>query len=330
MKYFILFLSFLCLAVNAKNDLSNFKIISAEILNYQDGDSVLIGNVEIQYGKYHFKAPKVFVDSDKGKPLTARFVNGVTLSSDSLDISSPIMEVDITNSLFKCLSNDEATVETRIYDKGQTEPIILSSWYQEFNIDTGFAKATGKELIKNDGYEKNLNRIKFRTKNLDIDSDTVEMQSNKDSIDYIDFIGDVIAKDDTQRTESVQLFYFPDQDLIKAQGDVKILYLNETEPSYIFSDLVIYERKKSVFSAMSTLPQSRAEVHAKDTRGKARQIILTMNDDNKPERAILTGNAFAQYGDKSLLGHEILLNIQDKTIETIVGRPRTQILKSSK
>jgi len=329
-RLFLLLLIFISLSVSAKQDLSNFRIVSAEVLNYQDGNSVLIGNVEIQYGKYTFKAPRVSVESENGKPGTARFTNGATLTSDSLDISSPIMEVSITDSLFKCYSNETGIVETRMYSEGSQESIALSSWYQEFNLNTGFAKAKGRELLHStDEYKEHFDRVKFISKDLNVDSDSVELETANNTVSYVDFIGEVVAKDDKQRTEAEELFYFPKQDLIKAQGDVRILYLNDTSPSYIFSDLVVYERKKSIFSAMSTNINSQAEVHSDKTRGHARQIILTMDKDNKPEQAILTGNAYAQYDDKSILGHEVLMNLQEKTIETIVGRPHTQILKSS-
>lgn len=329
MRFLLLFSILLGLSVNAKGDLNNFKIVSAEVLNYQDGDSVLIGNVEILYGAYTFKAPKVYVDSDSGKPKTARFTNGATLSSESLDISAPIMEVSLADSLFKCYSDETGTVETRMYSKNNSEPIALTAWYQEFNLDTGFAKANGRELSKASEYDTSHDRVKFITKDLNVDSDSVEMETEKNAVAYVDFIGNVVAKDLAQRTEANELFYFPEQDLVKAQGNVKILYINETKPSYIFSDIVVYEREKSIFSAMSTSLDSQAELLSDNTRGHARQIIMTMNEEKKPDLAILTGNAYAQYGDKSILGHEVLLNIQDKTIETIVGRPHTQILKTA-
>lgn len=330
MRFLILLSIFISLSVSAKQDLSNFRIVSAEVLNYKDGDSVLIGNVEIQYGKYTFKAPRVYVDSDNGKPGKARFINGATLTSDSLDIRSPIMEVSIADSIFKCFSDETGIVETRMYQEGNQEAVALSSWYQEFNLNTGFAKANGREILNStDEYEEHFDRVKFISKDLNVDSNSIELETANNKVSYVDFIGDVVAKDDRQRTEAEELFYFPKQDLIKAQGDVRILYLNDSKPSYIFSDLVVYEREKSIFSAMSTNMNSQAEVHSDNTRGHARQIILTMDKDNKPEQAILTGNAYAQYDDKSILGHEVLMNLQEHTIETIVGRPHTQILKSS-
>ena len=329
MRFLALLSIFFCFSVNAKADLSNFKIISAEILNYQDGDSILIGDVEIQYGKYTFKAPKVYVDTIDGKPGSARFIEGATLSSESLDITAPVMEVSIADSIFKCFSNDSGIVETRLYSKGSKEPIALSSWYQEFNLNTGFAKAKARELLKSeDTYANNFDRVKFISKDLNVNSNSLEMETEENSVAYVDFIGDVVAKDSKQRTEAEELFYFPAQDLVKAEGNVKILYVNDTKPSYIFSDLVIYEREDSIFSAMSTGTDSQAEVHSENTKGHARQIILTMDKDDKPERAILTGNAYAQYGDKSILGHEVLMNFKEQTVETLVGRPHTQILKS--
>lgn len=330
MRFLLLVSIFISLSASAKQDLSKFKIVSAEVLNYQDGNSVLIGNVEIKYGEYTFKAPRVYVDSNNGKPDKARFINGATLSSDSLDISSPVMEVSIADSLFKCFSDETGIVETRMYSEGSKETVAISSWYQEFNLNTGFAKANGREILSNnDEYQEHFDRVKFVSKDLNVDSDSIELETKNNKVSYVDFIGDVVAKDDRQRTEAQELFYFPKQDLVKAQGDVRILYVNEAKPSYIFSDLVVYERDKSIFSAMSTSMSSKAEVHSEKTRGHARQIILTMDKENKPEKAILTGNAYAQYDDKSILGHEVLMNLQEQTIETIVGRPHTQILKSS-
>jgi lipopolysaccharide export system protein LptA len=313
--------------VNAKDDLSNFKILAAEVLNYQDGNSILIGNVAIKYGEYVFRAPEVYINAINGKPGIARFINGASLSSDDLNITAPIMEVELSSSLFKCYSNKTDLIETTIKSKNN-KPMLLSSGYQEFNLSTGFAVARGDESTKI-SRERGF-RVMLSSEDIEIEADSLELNTEKNKLVYVDFLGDVIARDDTQRTESNELFYFPEQEIIKAYGDVRILYLNENEPSYLFSDLVIYERNQGSFSAMSTSVNSHAEIHANKTRGTARQIIVTMNQDNKPERAILTGDAYAQYDDKSILGHEVLLNIQEKTIETIVGRPKTHILSHKK
>jgi lipopolysaccharide export system protein LptA len=323
---FVFCTSFLC--VSANNDLSKFKILGAEVLNYQDGNSILIGNVAIKYGDYIFRAPEVYINTVDGKPSIARFINGASLNSDDLNITAPIMEVEISSSKFKCFSNSKSLVETTIKSKNSNKPMLLSAGYQEFNLNTGFATARGDESIELS--QKHGYRVMLSSEDLEIESDSLELSTENNKLQYVDFIGKVIARDDTQRTEAHELFYFPEQEIIKAYSNVKILYLNENEPSYLFSDLVIYERRLGNFSAMSTSIDSQAEVHANKTRGLARQIILTMNQDNKPERAILTGNAYAQYDDKSILGHEVLLNIQDQTIETIVGRPKTHILSHDK
>ena len=132
LKYSILITVFSLTAVFAI-DLSKVKIISAEKLDYKDGNSVLIGNVKVQLGDYFITAPKVFIDSDdSGKPSQARFIEDVTLESEEINIHAPRMVIDLQNTILKCYSSDQNIVQTTLTDKNNKQAVILT-WYQEFN-----------------------------------------------------------------------------------------------------------------------------------------------------------------------------------------------------
>ncbi len=306
-----------------KNNLSGFKIISAEKLDYTEGNSSLIGNVKIKLGEFTISSPKVLISSDKnGQASNARFTEDVILQSKDLKVTAPIMEIDVQKSLFKCFADDKQLVKTLIGEKGD----LIFSGYQEYEIETGFGRSATKNFTDPNAIAY-IKQVQYIGKDMDVVSDTMEMEIHNGKLQYVDFITNAVAKDVRQRTQADEIYYFPTQALLKAEGNAKIIYLRQEDPTYVFSDLVVYERDKKVFSAFSKDFDPRSEIYSKDTYGKARQIILLLDSKDQLDRAIFTGNAYAQFKDKSMLGHELLMNIKEKTLQTLVGRPKSQILK---
>lgn len=305
----------------AKKDFSQFKIISAEKLDYQDGNSTLIGNVKIKIDNFTIAAPQAFIDSDiNGEPSLARFVGGVILDSDQLSIEAPRMNIDTNKSLLMSYANQDTLVITHIYGKKQAK---LFSEYQEINLATGLAKA-GLDPCGN-GF---LAQVKYLSEDLSVESDSLELEIKELSeVKYIDFLNHVVAISDQLRVESQELLYFPTKNLIKANDDVKILFLNEEQASYLFADSALFEEKKNILSVFSTSLERYAEIHSDQLFGKARQILVNINEDQSIDNAVFTGNAYAQHQSKSVLGHEILFDVKKQTLKTLVGRPRTRLLK---
>ncbi|MDA0772192.1 MAG: hypothetical protein O3C63_04540 [Cyanobacteria bacterium] len=316
----IIFFS-LQLAVLAEDgNLGKIKIISAEKLDYQDGNSTLIGNVKIQIGNFTIEAPQAFIDADSnGESSYARFVGGVSLDSDRISIIAPRMDIDVNKSLLKSFSSEEELVVTTIVDKKQAN---LYAQYQEINLATGFAQA-------NSGNAEDMMQVKYVSEDMNISSDKLELELKELSeLKYINFLSNVVAISDKLRVESQDLVYFPSLDLVKANDDVRLLFLSGTQQgSYLFSDSAIYEQSKNLLSVFSRGPQRFAEIHSDQIFGKARQILVNIDEDHNIDNAILTGNAYAQHQSKSLLGHEILLDIKNHKLETSVGRPRTRLLR---
>lgn len=349
----LIFISFLVNPVFAADPLKDLKILSAEKLDYKDGDSTLIGNVKIQLGEYIIEAPRVFVDSDQdSRPIKARFIEGVFLRSDSMQITAPIMEIDIEKSLFKCFSDDQVIVETKIHKKkGQIaseDDSILYSWYQEYNFETGFARAlSGNEYAKefanvDESLEstKKLEKVIFLADDLNIKSASVELELQENDIKYIDFIGKSVAVSDSIRTQAKELLYFPATNTLKAQGEVEMLYHQEqnkdkkakdeyNQPTYIFSDLVLYERDDGIFSAFSNSLDANSQILSGESFGRSRQIIAKLDKNRNFDSAIFTGDAYTQHADKSVVGHEIVFDLKSKEMKTLVGRPSTQILSNN-
>lgn len=292
------------------------QIVSADKLSYQANNSVLSGNVIIKVGKYQIKAPKLIVINDKnGEPSLANFSGPAQLSSEGLLVTAPEMQMDFDKSLFKCFASSNEDVVS-IFESKDKNTARVESGYQELNIATGFAKAS-----------REGGKVKFKSSDLLIDSNSIEIASQERKMIYVNFLGSVNAVENELRSESKELIYFPEQDLLKAIEDVKILYLKDKEPSYLFADLVVYERKLAVIGAYQNTKAS--EIHREKAFGKARQILLTLDENRKPKLAILTGNAFAQYDSKALDGHEIFFDLQNHKIESLVKRPKTKIFKKS-
>jgi lipopolysaccharide export system protein LptA len=326
---FLLIFFVVTLDVTAKSSkLDKVKIISAEQLDYKDGNSVLIGNVKIQLGEFMIEAPQVYIDSDKeGKAEKARFENGVVLDSEKLSIQAPRMELDVESSVLKCFANDETLVQTDIYGKKQAS--ILAN-YQEIDLGKGFARASANPALLENGISE-AEQLRFVSEDVNIRANTMELEfkDGKD-IQYVDFLTNVVALTDNQRIESQELLYFPELEMMKAYDEVKVLHLDSNASSYLFADALIYEKPKHVLSVFSRGVERYAEIHSANIYGKARQILVNIAEDDSIENAILTGNAYAQHKDKSIVAYEILFDAKKKQLETIVGRPHTQLLKIEK
>ncbi len=329
----LLFSSLLLIALQAQAiDLSQVKIISAEKLDYKDGNSILVGNVKVKLQDYFITAPRVFIDSgDDGKPFQARFVEDVTLESDDMTIHAPRMVIDLKNTILKCFSSEDEIVETTLVDKNGKKAVILA-WQQEFNYQTGFATASAQKILalSENSNSKKLGQVIFVYDKLQIESDDIEMQTADGQVDYVDFIGHAVAIDETQRTEAKEIYFFPKTNIVKAENDVKIAYATKKEPAYIFSDLVIFEKEKNIVSAFSKANEPRTKIYQDEAFGQSRQIVLTLDKDMKPDNAVLTGKAYSQMSDKAVSGHEILFDIKAQKMDTIVGRPKTFLFNSKK
>lgn len=316
--------------INAKN-FDEIKIISAEKLNYKDGNSTLIGNVKVKLGDFIISAPRVFIDSDKDEnPIKARFEQGVLLNSEDLRITAPRMEIDVPNSLFKCFADDQELVHTIILSD---KPSDIYARYQEYDLENGFGRASSKEglSLEEASTIQEHEQIRFISDDFNIRSASMEFKfADNDKIEYVDFLTNVVALADSQRIESQDLLYFPKTETIKASDTVKVLHLKDLKSNYLFADFAIYEKKKHLLSVFSKGLDRNAEIHSENVFGKSRQILVVLNEKNEAQTAILTGNAYAQHKDKSVLGHEILFDIPNQKLETIVGRPHTQILKAAK
>lgn len=303
-------------------DISKVKIISAEKLDYKDGNSTLIGNVEVQLAEYHIKAPKVFIDSDdSGRPIKARFIENVNLKSEQIEIQSPTMEIDLTSALLKCFSSETEIIKTIITDKDKHEAVVLA-WYQEFNYQTGFASAHSQK-IRAPNKNKILEQVIFLYDDLQVESNEIEMQVKDSKVDYAVFLGDAVAMDLNQRTEAQEIYFFPSKNLLKAERDVKVVYADAQSPAYIFADTLVYEEDKNILSAFSHVNDANAKIYRGNAYGKGRQIVLNLDDKKKPDNAILTGMAYSQIDDKGIGGHELLFDIKNQSIKTLVGRPKT-------
>ncbi|MDD9899076.1 MAG: hypothetical protein OXU45_08785 [Candidatus Melainabacteria bacterium] len=311
----ILFLCYLpAQAVPAGMD--KFKIISADKLDYEDGNSTLIGNVKIAIGDFTLAAPKVLIDSDaNGEPSYAHFLDQATLDSEKISIEAQTMDIDVAKSLLKCFAAADGTITTTLFTAKQAN---LYSEYQEIDLVTGFAKASAKEGAK----------IKYISEDLSVESINMELElKDLREVKFVNFLEEVSAIGDDMRLESRDLLYFPDQELIKANDDVKLLLLNGEQASYLFADAAIYEEQSQLVTALSRSLEPGAEIHSAGMFGKARQIQAQLINGNQLESAVLTGEAYAQYLDKSVLGHEILFDAGKQELKTLVGRPRTRLLK---
>ena len=323
-NFLILLILFFTVGPCQAFDLNSVKIISAEKLDYKEGNSTLIGDVKIQLGDYFLTAPKVIIDSNnEGKPQLAKFFEDVTLESEDMTITAPEMHIDLINTKFKCFSGPDAIVQTNITDKKGEGAVVMAN-YQEFDYNTGFAKASAET-----SYTSSLKKVIFLHDKLQIESKHIEMQTEDRKVEFIDFLEEAVAVDEKQRTEAEHIMFFPDQDLIKAENDVKIVYADK-EPAFIFSDMVIYEKAKRILSAFSKANEPRAKIYRKDSYGQARQIVLNLDKDLQPDNAILTGRSYSQLADKALMGHELLFDIKKQKLKTLVGRPKTLLFSSNK
>lgn len=163
--------------------------------------------------------------------------------------------------------------------------------------------------------------VKAETENKDDDT-------GFDGVEYITFDGDVVLIEDDKRVECEDLHFWPEGSLIKASENTKILFnANPEDPLYLFADQATWENDKDTLSAFSTDTSKRpVYIYADQMLGKSRHMVMNIVN-GQPDNAVLSGNAFAKFQDKNITGEEILFNLKDKTMKSIVGRPKTAIIR---
>lgn len=317
-----------------QNTFKNFKIISADKLRNQDNSTWLSGNVKIRFGEYEISAPQVTVEPDKRQPASKliRFSDGVTLISKSLKVESQIMELDTQNNLFKCFSEDKDNSMVRTVlskepekqsEKQFDDEITIISQYQDYNYETKVATARGN--------------VEYISQDRNINADMAEMryakkQERKSGLDFVNFRDNVVLTESDKRVEADELLYFPGQELVKALSNVRILFQNSDQENgsgltYLFADLAVLEQSPRIFSAYSIETDKPIHIYTDEMIGRGRQLLVKQMD-KKIDKAVLTGNAYAQYRDKAVIGEEVLFDIKNKVVKTLVGRPKTLILTS--
>ncbi len=309
-----------------KNTFSNFSIAHADKLNFKDKGSELIGNVRIQFGEFTLASPRVLVDTSAvdTSPERIRFVEGVRMTSKELTMDAKEIEIDLNEGLFKAVGDPEVL---SVWGKGKDRTEIISL-YQEYNLKTGLVKATNKGAPE---------QITVTSPRRTIVADEVELQNildkkkrKKDKIESINFTGDVILVEKDKRIEANNLFYWLVGETIKAEDNVKLLsYTKEKDPIYIFSDLITLEVDKDIFSASMNGFDRSVHLYSKQFMGRARNAVVK-RINKQPDQAVLTGDAFAQFKDKAINGQEILFDIKNKTLRSLVGRPTTSVYSLSK
>ncbi len=297
-------------------DLGQMKIINADKLEYQDGNSILTGNVKLRMGNFNVSTSRIYIDNQgQSQAQLARFEDAVIIKSDDLEIHAPKMNIDIPNSKFKCWGNHDDLVISYIKDSK------LYSVYQEYDLNANQGKAYG---------DSELPLVKFENDDYTITSKLMDfaLDDNK-KIKYVDFLEDVNSVSSKEKIEAEELIYFPNQEIIKASNNVKLRYLRENnngkDLSYLFADALVYEKNERVISAFSRGLDREAEFYNPQVLGKARQILVNMDKYNTVEKIVLSGHAFAQNSDKSVLGEEILFDAKAKSLHTLIGRPHTQL-----
>lgn len=306
-----------------KNTFSNFSIEHADKLDFKQTGSELIGNVKIKFGSFVLSSPRVLVSNSAKdySPEVIRFVEGVELRSSDLDIDAQTIEINFKDSLFKAYGEPDVLSIWKDDKEGKT---TVTSPYQEYNMDTGHAKAVSKDkpvLVENP-------KRTITAKNVELKNSAKKRRGK--SIESINFQGDVILVEADKRVEADDLYYWVEGSMIKAEDNVKILaYTEESDPLYIFADMVNLELDKDLMLASMEDFNRAVYLYANDFVGRGRNAYIKRSN-KKPKKAVLTGNAFAQFQDKAVEGEEIVFNIQKKTIKSLVGRPHTKIFKEKK
>ncbi len=319
----IIFLS--CLPVLAAekskvNFLEEITIISADKLESTKQISILTGNIDIEFQDYRIKSPHARILANaNGEFDLASFINGAVLESDGLKIIAEKIEINLTDNSINCYNNGSNLVETQILQKGEKNASLFSQ-YQQYDLITGAGHG-----------EKDVHYV---GKDLDITSTVVDMTSDENKkLNYINFQEKAIAIGEKERVEGEELIFFPAIDLLKANRQVKFQYIKDSESTYVFADYMVYEKAQKLLSAFSRSindVNSLVRVYSDDSFGRSRQILLSLDDTDSVDKAILTGLAYSQNKDKSLVGHEIIFDLKNKTMESSVDRPKTLVLVKNK
>ncbi len=326
-----------CAQAAAKKELgsiNDFEIIKADKLSFKDNNSTLEGNAKVKVGEYIISSNRVdmITPANSPSPTEISFTGTVLLESKDIDIKSNSMQYDVTRKQLKCYSNQDAekvlsTIKSgpgaASASEGTTQTTTISSTYQEFDFIANRGRAEGSVVF--DSLERDI------TSNQAEINFAQETNSSSRKLNSVNFLNEVVLIEKDKRVESNDLQYLPQQNLVRIASDAKILYFNdEQKPIYIFADLVVLETDRQVFSAYSTSPDHHIRLYTNDAYGEARQVVMNQNIDGKPDQAILTGKAYSQLGDKAVTGEEILFNIADGTMTTLINRPQTLVFTSTK
>lgn len=354
-----------------KESFNNFEIVSADKLNYKDGDFELTGNVQIKFGQYLISTPKVLVNANKESSgiKNIEFIKDVDVKSKGLNVKADRIEVDMNTSLMKCFpeETDPTRKVTSVWKNSDDseEDLIVRSRYQEYNFDTkvGIAKRldnrdqvvveskdrliysnsavlkrTNEDASTEGGEAEANNTEKVVKVKQDKEPKVAEQPENKkkddkdvsfNGVDYITFEGDVVLIEPDKRVECEDLHFWPQGSIIKASEQTKILFnANVEDPLYLFADQATWENSKDTLSAFSKDTSARpVYIYGDQMLGKSRHLVMKIVD-GQPDNAVLSGDAFAKFQDKNIAGEEILFNLKDKTMKSIVGRPKTAIIRA--
>lgn len=328
----ILVLCFLPVSAEDKTDfyarvLKSFEIISADTLNFKDGNSILEGNTKIRLDDYVVSADRVEVITPKDKklPSLVKFLGEVDLQSKDIRVLAATMEVDVEANLFKCFKAEKEAAKVRTFfrskDQRTAADINISSDYQEFDFANDIARAQNGVLLESE--------------ERDIVSENAELflrrssDSEQHRLEAVDFSQHVVLLEKDKRVEAEDLFYLPEKNIIRIADNAKILYFNDEKgPIYLFADFVMLETDDQIFSAYSSSTDKSVRMYMDGAYAEARQLRLNQAKDGKPDHAVLTGHALAQLKDKAVLGEEVLFDLDSGYLKTLVGRPITRIFSA--
>lgn len=275
-------------AVPSKDLLKNFKIISADKLEVKEKTSFLVGNVELEVSGFNVKAPNVLIEtkSDKEKSKLVKFEEGVTLKSKDIFLDCSKMEIDLEKSLMLCHGNQE------------------------------------KKLF-------------FKREDMEIQSNDLELKYLDKKIESVKFFKESFFKKEDMKINSERILYFPELKLVKVIDKVWMNYLTKEENGEVreinlYADLLSYKEDEDLITAYSTSYDLKTQsiipsvLTSKGFYSEARILSLYLKKD-EPELAILQGDAYARFEDKGLEGEELEVNISEKKLKALAGRPKTLI-----
>ncbi len=308
--------------------ISDFEIVRADKLSFQDNNSVLEGHTQVKVGNYLISSNKVdmITPADSANPSNISFTGEVLLESKDIDIKSKRMDYDVNLKQMKCYGDGDKVLSTMKSSQEDTskpiEPSTISSDYQEFDFIANKGMANGSVIF--DSTERDITSSKayiyFKADNA----------KSPKKLAAVNFIDQVILLEKDKRVESNDLQYLPQQKLVRIASNAKILYFtDEQKPIFLFADLVVLETDRQVFSAYSTSQDHHIRLYTDDAYAESRQVVMNQTLDGKPDQAILTGMAYSQMGDKAVVGEEILFDIKRGTMKTLVNRPQTRIFSAT-